>query len=123
VATLSQRRLIASAALIAAFAAPLAAFAQQAPPPAAGSPAPERQHLRSPFMRALNTLDLSPAQRQQIEDAVAQTRQANRNADESTRRLNREKLHAQIDAILTPEQRAQFQAELQKQRQQGQRPG
>jgi Spy/CpxP family protein refolding chaperone len=122
VATLSQRRLIASAALIAAFAAPLTAFAQQPPPPVTGSPAPERQY-RSPFMRALHTLDLSPVQRQQIEDAVAQTRQANRNADESTRRVNREKLHAQIDAILTPEQRAQFQAELQRQRQPSQRPG
>jgi Spy/CpxP family protein refolding chaperone len=119
---LPQRRLVSSVALIAALAAPLAAFAEQAPPPIGGSPAPER-HFRSPFMRVLHTLDLSPSQWQQIEDAVAQTRLANRNADESIRRLNRERLHAQIEAILTPEQRAQFQAELQKQRQQSQRPG
>jgi Spy/CpxP family protein refolding chaperone len=119
---LSQRRLILSAALVTAFAAPLAAFAQQAPPPVFGSSAPGSR-FGSPFMRALRTLDLSASQRQQIEDAVAQTRQANRNADESTRRVNRERLHAQIDAILSPEQRVQFQAELQKQRQQSQRPG
>ena len=117
---LSQRRLIASAALIAAFAAPLAAFAQQAPAPVAGSPAPERHHHGGPFMRALRTLDLSASQRQQIEDAMAQTRQANRNADESTRRANREKQRAQIETILSPEQRARFQAELQKQH--GRRP-
>lgn len=68
-------------------------------------------------MRALRTLDLSPAQHRQIEDASAQTRAANQNADQPTRRANRQKLRAQIDAILSPEQRARLQAELQKQRQ------
>jgi Spy/CpxP family protein refolding chaperone len=118
---LSQRRLLSSAALIAALAAPVAAFAQQAAPPVAGSPAPHRHQHGSPFMRALRTLDLSPAQRRQISDASAQMRAANQPA-EQTLRANREKLRAQIEAILSPEQRARFQAELQKHRRPTQRP-
>ncbi len=62
---------------------------------------------------ALAKLNLSDAQKQQIHDAMRQSRQATRNADEATRKANREKLRAQIDGILTPDQRAQFHGEMQ----------
>ncbi len=43
--------------------------------------------------------------------------------DPATRKANRDKLHAQIDAILTPAQRTQLQTTMQQQRQMhGQRP-
>jgi Spy/CpxP family protein refolding chaperone len=119
----SSARYLAAAALAVACALPAAAFAQTAPAPAPlTSPMPgmQRHHghhgHRGGYMRVLNTLGLSDAQKQQIKTAMQQSRQANQNADPATRKANREKLRAQIDAILTPDQRTRLQAALAQQR-------
>jgi Spy/CpxP family protein refolding chaperone len=114
----SPIRFITAAAVAASLALPLAAAAQQAPPPpaapaAAGAPAPRHG---AHYMRALRSLNLTDAQKAQIKTAMQQTRQANENADPQTRKTNLEQLRAQINSVLTPDQRAQLQAELQKER-------
>ena len=103
---------------------PLAAGAQTAPPPPAAAapqtaPAPGAPHHHSGgrYMRALRTLGLSDAQKQQIRSAIVATRQANQNADPDTIKANRKALRAQIDGVLTPDQRAQLRAKLQAERQ------
>lgn len=122
---MSPLRTLTVAALAAAVSLPIAASAQtqpgapQAAPTAPAAPGAEgghRNHHGSAYMHALRTLNLSDAQKQQIKDAAAQTRQANQNADPATRRANMQKLRSQIDGILTPDQRTQLQAELAKQR-------
>jgi Spy/CpxP family protein refolding chaperone len=118
----SSARFLAAAALAVACALPAVAFAQTAPAPAAplASPAPgtHRHHHghRGGYMRVLNTLGLSDGQKQQIQSVVQQSRQANQTADPATRKANRAKLRAQIDAILTPDQRTRLQAALAQQR-------
>jgi Spy/CpxP family protein refolding chaperone len=67
-------------------------------------------------MHALRTLNLTDAQKTQIKSAMQQTRTANENADPQTRKANLEQLRSQINSVLTPDQRAQLQAELQKER-------
>ncbi len=114
---MSPIRFITAAAVAASLALPLAAAAQQAPPPpaapAAGAPAP---HHGARYMHALRTLNLTDAQKTQIKSAMQQTRTANENADPQTRKANLEQLRSQINSVLTPDQRAQLQAELQKER-------
>jgi Spy/CpxP family protein refolding chaperone len=108
------RSLSAAAALVAALTLPAAAFAQQAPaaPPAAAAPAPGMQRHHGAYLSALKQVNLSDAQRQQIRAAMLKTRQANQNADPDTRRANRQALRAQIDGIMTPDQRTQFHTAL-----------
>ena len=123
----SSARFLGAAALVAAFAAPAAVFAQTAPAmpagaPAAGAPAAgaHHRHHGNGYMRALHSLNLSDAQKQQIKTAMQQMHPAGQTAqtmDPATRKANREKLHAQIEAILTPAQRTQLQAAMQQQRQ------
>ena len=115
----SSARILGVAALVAAFAAPAAVFAQQAPAVPMASPGPgmHRHHHGNGYMRALRSLNLSDAQKQQIKSAVQQTRQANQNADPATHKANAAKLRSQIDGILTADQRAQLQATMQQQRQ------
>lgn len=116
----SSARFLAAAALAVACALPAVAFAQTAPAPAPlTSPMPGKHGHhghRGGYMRVLNTLGLSAAQKQQIQTAMQQSRQANQNADPATRKANREKLRAQIDGILTPDQRTRLQAALAQQR-------
>jgi Spy/CpxP family protein refolding chaperone len=114
----SPIRFIAAAAVAASFALPLAVSAQQAPPPATAPAPPASAPHRggAHFMRALRSLNLSDAQKTQIKTAMQQTRQANENADPQTRKANLEQLRSQITSVLTPDQRAQLQAELQKER-------
>jgi Spy/CpxP family protein refolding chaperone len=114
----SLLRLTGIAALLAVLAVPAAAFAQQAPPvpvatamPGAPNAVPHR-HRRNRLRTALAGLNLSAAQKSQIDQAFAQTREANRNADPATRKANRTQLRSRIDAILTPEQRAQLNSAL-----------
>jgi len=110
----SISRFLSSVALAATLAVPVAACAQQAPPPAAQDQAPAaNHHRRNPMFVALRKLNLSDQQKQQIRDAMKQSRAANRDADDATRKANRQKLRAQIDGILTPDQRAQLRTELQ----------
>jgi Spy/CpxP family protein refolding chaperone len=127
---LSSIRFFGVAALAAALAVPAAALAQQAPPAPAPSGAPMQPgmhrhggHHGGGFRRALQSLNLSNAQKTQIQQVFAQSRGANRNADPATRKANREKMRAQIEAILTPAQRTQLQTALQQARQRHQRAG
>lgn len=116
---MSTTRLLAAAALAAGLILPGAAFAQTAPLPAGASAAPAvpgAHHHRGGLRAALRGLHLSSAQDTQIRQAFAQTRAANRNADPATRKANRAKLRSEIDAILTPAQRAQLQTALQRHR-------
>lgn len=115
---MSISRFLGTAALLASLAAPVAALAQT-PPPAAATFAPgARAHHghrhRGGLRKALQSLNLTPAQRTQIDQAFAQTRQANQNPDKATRKANRRQLRSRIDAILTPAQRAQLKAALQR---------
>jgi Spy/CpxP family protein refolding chaperone len=108
--------LFAAAALAVSVGLPIAASADQTPPvdpPAVVTP---QGHHGGRYMHALHQLTLSSAQQQQIKDAVAQTRSANQNVDKPTRRANMQKLRAQINGILTPDQRTQLRAEIQKER-------
>jgi Spy/CpxP family protein refolding chaperone len=110
----SPTRFIAAAVLTATMALPLAAAAQQAPPaPPAGGPVQRNHHGHGGhYGRALRHLHLSDAQRQQIRTAMTQMRQNNQNVDPQTRRANVKQLRAQIDAILTPDQRTRLHNEL-----------
>lgn len=114
---MSISRFLGTAAFLASLAVPVTALAQQAPPTTAPTYAPGARphhgHRHGGGMRkALQSLNLTGAQKTQIDQAVAQTRQANQNADQATRKANRRQLRSRIDAILTPAQRAQLKASL-----------
>ena len=121
---MSSLRFLAAAVLAASLTAPIAAFAQQspgaplAPVPSAAPGQPGAHHGRhhNGFRTALRGLNLSAAQKTQIDQIFAQARGQNRTADPATRKTNRAKTRAQIEAILTPAQRAQLRATLQQQR-------
>ncbi len=107
------RHHLGALAMLAAFALPLAASAQIAPGPPPPGPAvaapmapPHHMHRghRSPYLHALRTLNLSDAQKQQIGGYVKSSRDAQRQARVASERA----LRAQIDAVLTPDQRAQM---------------
>ncbi len=98
-----------------ALAAPLAAAAQTAPAPApvtspaaADSAAPHHHHRESAFFRALDTLTLTPDQRQQIQTIRTQEHAANAGADQDTRQANAAKMRDQIIALLSPDQKTQL---------------
>jgi Spy/CpxP family protein refolding chaperone len=111
----SLTRLFSSVALAAALIVPVAASAQQAPaaPPAASAAhhggRHHHGHRHSAMRAALSKLNLSPAQRGQIDAAMKQTREADRAAVKA----NREKLRSQIDGVLSPAQRTQLRSEMQ----------
>ena len=116
---MSISRFLGAAAFLASLAVPVTALAQQAPPPATATFAPDAQahhgHRHGGGLRkALQSLNLSAAQKTQIDQAFAQTRQANKNADKATRKANRGQLRSRIEAILTPAQRAQLKTALQR---------
>ncbi len=104
-------------AIAAVLTAPVAAVAQTAASPMpAMSAAPMagsyHHHRRPALMRALDSLDLTPTQKQQIATFRSQQRQANQNADASTKRANAQKMRSQIMGILTPDQQTQLHAEM-----------
>jgi Spy/CpxP family protein refolding chaperone len=114
-----RSQILGAAALAAALVLPAAAFAQTpAPlPPAPGAAVPGQpgrhgHHHGGGLRAALRGLNLTPAQSSQIQTLIAQTREANRNADPATRKANRQALRAKVEAILTPAQRTQLQAAL-----------
>jgi Spy/CpxP family protein refolding chaperone len=125
---LSSLRFLAAAVLAASLTAPVAAFAQQsptvpvgaAPAAAPGKPGAHNGRHHNAFRSALRGLNLSSAQKSQIDQVFAQARGQNRSADPATRKANREKLRAQVEAILTPAQRTQLRAALQQARRQHQ---
>ncbi len=91
-------------------ALPLAAAAQQTPPP---SPAPHvwRQHHPHGMMRAFQGVGLSSAQRSQIHAALVQFHTAHPKGSPPDRQA-RKALHQQIMGVLTPAQRASVRANL-----------
>jgi Spy/CpxP family protein refolding chaperone len=107
---MSNLRAALGAALILGLA-PLAASAQSAPPAPAAQP-----HHHGGWMHALHSVNLTADQRAQIKSLAKQTRADNQNADPATKRANIQKLRAQIDGLLTPDQRSQFQAAIAAQR-------
>ena len=114
---MSISRILGAAAFLASLAVPVTALAQQAPAPAMATFAPDSRgqhgHRHGGGLRkALQSLNLTAAQKTQIDQALAQTRQANKNADKATRKANRTQLRSRIDAILTPAQRTQLNAAL-----------
>jgi Spy/CpxP family protein refolding chaperone len=121
---LSISRLLGAAAIAAALVSPAVASAQQGPPApvatyAPGVPGAPGGHRHGGLRKALRGLNLSASQQSQIDQAFAQSRQANKNADPATRKANRQQLRAKIEAILTPAQRAQLQANLKQNRRRG----
>jgi Spy/CpxP family protein refolding chaperone len=113
---LSTTRLTAAVALALALVAPIAAFAQQAPPAPVPPAVAGHRHHANRYREALNRLGLSAAQRSQIDQVFAQHRGENKGADAATRRANRERLRSQVDAILTPAQREQLRTTLRQER-------
>jgi len=107
-------RMIPILALAATISAPLAAAAQTSSSPVpSASAAPltgHHRHHHQSFARALRSLNLSDAQKQQIATFRSQEQQANQHADAGTRRANAATMRAQIMGVLTPDQRAQLQA-------------
>jgi Spy/CpxP family protein refolding chaperone len=101
--------------MVAFLSLPLAASAQSAPAaPAVSAPAPAHHHHKSRYMHALKQLNLSADQKAQIKGFSQTARTANENADPATKKANMQKLHAQIDGVLTPAQRDQLKAALAK---------
>jgi hypothetical protein len=119
-------KLFSIAALLAAFSLPLAVSAQQvqqpnypqAGSPQAGAPqvAPAPRHHGNRWMRLMSTLNLSPDQQQQVQNAIgqwAQSHPAGSPRDPQGARA----LRQQIFGILSPQQQAQLQQEIMQARQ------
>lgn len=111
-----MNRTLSALALTAALLVPVAASAQTQPAP----PAPvEGHHHRDHagmkhFLKDLNLTDAQKAQIKQIrENARAQRENEGQNADPAARRAAHEKMRADIEAVLTPEQRIKLQQEMQ----------
>ena len=105
-------RIAAMLTLAASFGFPLVAQAQSdvsSPAPSMGG---HHHGHRDPFFRALRKLTLTDEQKQQIKSDVAASRKASQNATPDQRKANWEQLHKQIEALLTPAQQQQLQAEL-----------
>jgi Spy/CpxP family protein refolding chaperone len=108
-------------ALAASFGLPLAGQAQiDATSVSSPTPTPMAGHhgyhhrRHDPFMRALHTLTLTADQKNRMKSFFAATRQSNEHATSAERKVNNEKLHTQITALLTPEQQRQLKTELAK---------
>jgi len=103
-------------ALAAALFVPIAASAQQAPPAAppqqAAPGAVPAHHHRAGIRQALKQLNLTPDQRRQIAGIMKQTRLANQNADQPTRKANMKQMRTQIDGVLTADQQTQLRTTL-----------
>ena len=93
--------------------ASVAAQVQPATVPAAGAAARHRHNL---MMQAMAGVDLSDQQKAQIQQLMAQYRQAHP-AGSPRDRNARKQLHQQILAVLTPAQQAQFKANIARLRQ------
>jgi Spy/CpxP family protein refolding chaperone len=101
-------------ALALILAAPSAAFAQMAPTPSAQHP-----HY---FTRAVSSVTLTAAQKKQIAAISARYRAAHPDSGPSDKQAEAT-FHAQINAVLTPAQRTQVQAQLVKLRAAGMHSG
>ncbi len=70
-----------------------------------------RERMRR-FAAALATLNLTGAQQDKIKAIMADARAKSKGADPDTRRANFRAAFAQIDDVLTPDQRAKLHAEM-----------
>jgi Spy/CpxP family protein refolding chaperone len=92
--------------------ASVAASAQSAPYPLPSAPAaavpqnqaPQRHHRRNRMREALQQLDLSSDQRKQIASMMRSFRASRQSATPMTRR----QLRSNIEGVLSPQQRSQF---------------
>jgi Spy/CpxP family protein refolding chaperone len=116
---MSLARHFSALALVAGLLVPAAACAQQNPPPSQAqqqqpqaAPGAAAPHHRAGLRQALKRLNLTPDQRQQIAGIMKQTRQANQNADQPTRRANMKQMRAQINGVLTADQQTQLRRTL-----------
>jgi Spy/CpxP family protein refolding chaperone len=123
-------RLIPAAALIAALLTPLAASAQvsvgpytpvRLPAPVFGNGQPIGQsplggRRGSLFLQAVRSLNLAPAQRQRIENLVAQRRAENQGRDKAARKADNRRMREEIRSLLSPQQRAELQGRLRQER-------
>ena len=105
--------LLTTGALVALLAVPLVATAQQAPSPP-GAPA-QGGHRHGMGMQRFRNLNLTQQQQTQIESLMKQFHESHP-AGSPPDRQAREQLHQQIDAILTPAQRATLKADRAKMR-------
>jgi periplasmic protein CpxP/Spy len=114
------RSVLIPAALAAAVIVPVATFAQQAQAPAATA-TPQGQwqghsHRRGGgMMRGLRELNLSDQQKTQVRQIVQQFRQSHTQGERPDAQA-RQQLRNQIMNVLTPQQRSQYEANLQKMR-------
>ena len=100
--------------LAAGLSLPVVAQAQQGPPP----PPPQSQH-GDWMMHRFSDLNLTDAQKSQIQTLMQNYRQAHPRGSTPDPDA-RKQLRAQIDAVLTPDQRAQLKADEAKMRAQRQ---
>ena len=101
---MNPRTLLLTSAAALAMAVPSLALAQQAPGPA-------RTGHRAGFVRIVRSLNLSPEQRTQMRQIVAQYRQAHPKGSKPDPQA-RKALRAQLLAILTPDQRLQLKSDI-----------
>jgi Spy/CpxP family protein refolding chaperone len=108
----NYRSLLAPAALATALAIPAAGFAQVQP-----SPAPltqpmqgQRRHGGFGFMRQMRSLNLSAQQQSQIQQLMAQYRQAHPRGSTPDPQARKDLL-AKVMAVLTPAQQQQLKAD------------
>ena len=122
-----RNSLVSAALLAAAIVFPSVACAQQQPAntaPAAGVQS-EHHSRHGGWRSALRGINLTDAQKQQIKTISQQQRaamKANPTTDPAARRASMEQLRSQVENVLTPAQRAQFEQNLQQQRAQRQAP-
>ena len=114
------RNVLIPAAFAAAVLIPAGTFAQQAQTPA-GTAAPQGQwqgghRHHGGMMRAFRDLNLTDQQKTQIRQMMQQFRQAHEGQRPDAQA--REQLRNQILSVLTPQQRAQYQAKIQQMRRQ-----
>jgi Spy/CpxP family protein refolding chaperone len=107
--------LLLTAALALSIAAPLAAFAQQAPPADAPSPGAHMHHHGYGFMHGMHGVNLSDQQKTQIHQLVQQYRQSHPEGSQPDPAA-RKQLRTQIMNVLTPAQQAQVKANMEKMR-------
>jgi Spy/CpxP family protein refolding chaperone len=106
------RLLPALAVAAALLSAPALAQTTSASPAPAAAPAQPAMHHHSPMRAALASLDLSDAQKAQLKSIYEQAKTARENGQP----ISHADLLKQINAVLTPDQRTQFQAALEKAR-------
>jgi Spy/CpxP family protein refolding chaperone len=107
----SFRRAATGLALAAALLTPAAAFAQQAPSQDAQAQQ-QSPHRQGGFANRFQDLNLSDQQKTQIQQIVQNFRQSHQGQPPSAQ--DRQQLQSQIDAVLTPQQRQQLAADMQK---------